>query len=60
MMRDQEEVVKKHRHLTPEEKYQIFLEATIAKAKENGSITLEVMARGFGQRPVNCWQRGLD
>lgn len=43
-MRDQEEIVKKRRHLTPEEKYQIFLEATIAKAKENGSIT-EVLRR---------------
>ena len=43
-MRDQEEVVKKRRHLTPEEKYQIFLEATIAKAKENGSI-IEVLRR---------------
>ena len=31
-MRDQEEIGRKRRHLTPEEKYQIFLEGTIAKA----------------------------
>ena len=43
-MRDQEEIVKKRRHLTPEEKYQIFLEATMANAKEDGSI-IEVLRR---------------
>jgi len=43
-MRDQGEIVRKRRHLTPEEKYQIFLEATMAKAKENGNIT-EVLRR---------------
>ncbi len=39
-----EEVVRKRRHLTPEIKYQIFLEATMAKAKGNGSIS-EVLRR---------------
>ena len=39
-----EKTVRKRRYLTPEEKYQIFLEATMAKAKENGSIS-EVLRR---------------
>ena len=37
-----EKVVRKRRHLTPEAKYQIFLEATMAKG--NGSIS-EVLRR---------------
>lgn len=40
----QERTVRKRRHLTPEEKYQIFLEATMAKAQGNGSVG-EVMRR---------------
>ena len=44
-MNDREEdIVRKRRKLSPEEKYQIFIEATMAKAKGNGSIT-EVMRR---------------
>ncbi len=39
-----EKTVRKRRRLTPEEKYQIFLEATMAKAKGNGSIS-EVLRR---------------
>lgn len=39
-----EKTVRKRRYLTPEEKYQIFLEATMVKAKENGSIS-EVLRR---------------
>jgi len=39
-----EKNVRKRRYLTPEEKYQIFLEATMAKAKESGSIS-EVLRR---------------
>jgi len=35
-MEDQGAVVRKRRHLTPEEKYQIFLEAT--RAQENGRV----------------------
>ena len=31
--------VRKRRNLTPEEKYQIFIESTMAKAKDNGSIS---------------------
>ena len=38
----EEDIVRKRRQLSPEEKYQIFIEAT--KAKGNGSIT-EVMRR---------------
>ena len=37
-------MVRKRRQLTPEEKYQIFLEATMAKAKGSGSIS-EVLRR---------------
>ena len=40
----QERVVRKRRHLTPEEKYQIFLEATMAKDQGNGSVG-EVLRR---------------
>ena len=40
----EEDIVRKRRQLSPEEKYQIFIEATMAKAKGNGSIT-EVMRR---------------
>lgn len=36
--------VRKRRHLTPEEKYQIFLESIMAKARDNGSIS-EVLRR---------------
>ena len=36
--------VRKRRHLSPEEKFQIFVEASMAKAKENGGIS-EVMRR---------------
>ena len=43
-MEDQTSVVRKRRHLSPEEKFQIFLEATMAKAKENGSVA-EVLRR---------------
>lgn len=43
-MKEQDSDVRKRRHLTPEEKYQIFIEATMAKAKENGSIS-EVLRR---------------
>jgi len=39
-----DKMVRKRRHLTPEEKYQIFLEATMAKGKGNGSIS-EVLRR---------------
>jgi len=42
MENSQEEMVRKRRYLTPEEKYQIFLEATMAKG--NGSIS-EVLRR---------------
>lgn len=39
-----DKTARKRSHLTPEEKYQIFLEATMAKAKGNGSIS-EVLRR---------------
>ena len=44
MEKTEEKMVRKRRHLTPQEKYQIFLEATMAKAKGNGSIS-EVLRR---------------
>lgn len=44
MKTTKEKVVRKRRHLSPEEKYQIFLEATMAKAEGNGSIS-EVLRR---------------
>jgi len=43
-MEKSEEIVRKRRHLSPEEKYQIFLETTMAKAKGSGSIA-EVLRR---------------
>ncbi len=44
MNETQENIVRKRRQLSPEEKYQIFIEATMAKAKGNGSIA-EVLRR---------------
>ena len=44
MERLQDEMVRKRRHLSAEEKYQIFLEATMAKARGGGSIS-EVLRR---------------
>lgn len=44
MDKTQKETVRKRRYLTPEEKYQIFIEATMAKAQGNGSIS-EVLRR---------------
>ena len=44
MENSQDKFVRKRRHLSPEEKYQIFLEATMAKAKGNGSVS-EVLRR---------------
>lgn len=42
-MEDQTSVVRKRRHLSPEEKFQIFMEAI--RAKENGSSVGEVLRR---------------
>ncbi len=44
MEKSKEKMVRKRRYLTPEIKYQIFLEATMAKAKDNGSVS-EVLRR---------------
>ena len=44
MEKPQNDMVRKRRHLSAEEQYQIFLESTVAKAKGNGSIS-EVMRR---------------
>lgn len=44
MEKSEDKMVRKRRHLTSEEKYQIFLEATMAKAKGNGSVS-EVLRR---------------
>ena len=44
MEKSQNDMVRKRRRLSAEEKYQIFLEATMAKAKGNGTIS-EVMRR---------------
>jgi transposase-like protein len=38
------DIVRKRRQLSPEDKYQIFIEATMAKAKGNGSVS-EVIRR---------------
>lgn len=43
-MENETPVVRKRKHLSPEEKFQIFLEATMAKAKENCSVS-EVLRR---------------
>jgi len=44
MMKEKDSDVRKRKRLTPEEKYQIFLEATMAKAQGNGGIS-EVLRR---------------
>jgi hypothetical protein len=48
MNETQENIVSKRHQLSPEDKYQIFIEATMAKAKGNGSIA-EVLRR-FSRR----------
>ncbi len=49
MNTSEENVVRKRRHLSAQDKYQIFLEATMAKAKGNGSIS-EVLRRWIVER----------
>lgn len=44
MDKTQEKTVRKRHYLTPEEKYQIFIEATMARAQGNDSIS-EVLRR---------------
>ncbi len=44
MNTSQENMVRKRRHLSAEEKYQIFVEATMAKAPGNGNVS-EVLRR---------------
>ena len=44
MSKTDKDEVRKRRHLSPEEKYQIFLEATIAKGKGDGQVG-EVLRR---------------
>ena len=44
MNTSQENMVRKRRHLSAQEKYQIFLEATMAKATGNGNVS-EVLRR---------------
>ena len=43
-MKEQDNDVRKRKHLTPEEKYQIFIDAIMAKAKGNVGIT-EILRR---------------
>ena len=38
-MKDKDSDVRKRKHLTPEEKYQIFIESIMAKAQGNGGIS---------------------
>lgn len=44
MNTSQDNVVRKRRHLSAKEKYQIFVEATMAKARGNGNVS-EVLRR---------------
>ena len=44
MEKNSENEVRKRHHLSPEEKFQIFIEATMAKARGNGNIS-EVLRR---------------
>jgi len=43
-MKERDDDVRKRKHLTPEEKYQIFIDAIMAKAKGNAGIT-EILRR---------------
>ncbi len=53
-------MVRKRRHLSAEEKYQIFLEATMAKAKENGCIS-EVLRRwGIHASDLNRIRKSVE
>lgn len=60
MKESQEDMVRKRRHLSADEKYQIFIEATIAKAKENGSIS-EVLRRwGIHASDLNRIRKSVE
>jgi transposase-like protein len=60
MNESQEDVVRKRRQLSPEEKYQIFIEATMAKAKGNGSIA-EVLRRwGIHATDLNRIRKAVE
>ena len=43
-MKERDDDVRKRKHLTPEEEYQIFIDAIMAKAKANAGIT-EILRR---------------
>lgn len=60
MKMPEEDLVRKRRHLSAEEKYQIFLEATMAKAKDNGSIS-EVLRRwGIHASDLNRIRKAVE
>ena len=56
MKEPNKQVVRKRQHLSAEEKYQIFLEAAIAKGKGNGEIDevvrgvfMQAISRGYAR-----------
>jgi len=60
MEKNQQDEVRKRRHLSPEEKYQIFIEATMSKAKDNGSIS-EVLRRwGIHSSDLNRIRQAVE
>ena len=59
MKEPNKQVVRKRRHLSAEEKYQIFLEAAIAKGKGNGEIG-EVVRRSIHASDLTRIRTGVE
>ncbi|MBW2010001.1 MAG: hypothetical protein JRJ16_18645 [Deltaproteobacteria bacterium] len=60
MDRGDMEVTRKRRHLTAEEKFQIFLEANAAKAKEGGSVSGVLRRWGIHSSDLARIRKGVE
>jgi len=60
MKEPNKQVVRKRRHLSAEEKYQIFLEAAIAKGKGNGEIGEVVRRWGIHASDLTRIRTGVE
>lgn len=60
MKESQDDMVRKRRHLSAQDKYQIFLEATMAKATGNGNVS-EVLRRwGIHASDLTRIRKGVE
>ena len=60
MDRGHDEVIHKERHLTAEEKHQIFVEATVAKTKEGSSVNEVLRCWGIHSRDLVRIRKGVE